>query len=391
MRIAVTHDLPSGGAKRMLREQVVRLAARGHIVEAFLPTTAEEGFLPLSEFASRVHSVDVPAPPDRERALRGIPGPGDAVAWIRFLRAQASAQRTLARMVDSRDFDVALAHPSQFTQAPACLRHLRTPSVYFCQEPLRAVHEPGLAAPAVRFLLRYTLGVEDRRNLRAADEVAVSSRYVAALVSDLYGRPARVVRPGIDVERFTPGKPAERRHLLSVGALHPLKGHDFLVQAVGRLPERLRLPLVIVADRGRSAYRSRLEDEAAVSGVDLRIRSRVSEEALVDLYREARVVLFAAHREPLGLVPLEAMACGRPVLAIPEGGVEETVEEESTGYTAPRDPGAFSVRLAEILEAGERAEAMGEAARGHVVREWGWTSSIDQLEALLETVAEEAR
>lgn len=390
MRIAVIHDLPSGGGKRVLVEQVRGLRERGHEMEAFVPATADETFLPLEELGVPVRTVEAGRPPDRERLLEGRASPVELLRWARYVAGLRAVQRSVARLADDAAPDVALVHPSQFTGAPLALSHLRTPAVYYCHEPLRAAWEPGIAPAPVRLLLRWTLGPREGRALRRTPAVAANSAYTARRLRELYGVEARVVHPGIDAHRFCPASPGDAPpgdYLLTVGALHPLKGLDFLVDVVGAVPDELRLPLTVVSDRGRERERRRIEARARERGVELDLRTRVGEEALVDLYRRARLVLYAPRREPLGLVPLEAMACGRPVLAVDEGGIPETVDDGRTGFLAPRDVGRFSARLRSLLESPGEAEAVTGPAREAVVGSWSWEGSLDALEALLAEAA----
>lgn len=388
MRIAVYHDLPSGGAKRALREQVRGLVALGHRVEAFVPSTAEEGFLPLREVAHAVHTLPVAPPPDRERMLTGDAPLADRLRWADFLfRRLRRSQREAARVIDAAGFDVVLAGASQFTQAPELLRWLRAPSLYYCQEPLRAAYEPQVAPPLTRFLIRHTLGRVDRAACRAATLVAVNSRFTAGNATAAYRRVVQVLYLGVDTGLFRP-LPVERAgYVLTVAALHPLKGIDFLVESLGRVPEARRPPLLVVSDRARHAEQARIGALAHERGVRVEFRFRVPEEELVRIYNRARLVVYAPHREPFGFVPLEAMACGRPVLGVREGGIPETVVEGETGFLAERDAERFGARVAELLADPERAEEVARRALERVGLRWSWEHSVRALAAALDETA----
>jgi len=383
MRIAVYHNLPSGGAKRALREQVAGLVARGHAVDVFVPAMAEEGFLPLADVATSVRTFAHPRPPDRERMLAGHASPADAVRWGFFLQSLRRLERRIAGEIDAGAYHVVLVHPSQFTQAPWALTALRTRSVYYCHEPLRAVWEPGIASYPVRLGLRATLGRVDRSAAKAASAVATNSHFTADAILRIYGRAAAVVYLGVDSERFTPaaGEPAD--YVLSVGALHPLKGMDFLVRALGRLPQGARPPLHIVSDRGREAERVHVKRLAAELGVSVTLAFRVSERELLQAYRGARLVLCAARREPFGLVALEAMACGRPVLAVRDGGFPETVVEGETGFLEDPDEARFAARIGALLQHRASTEAVAARAVAAVRLRWSWDRSVERLERLL--------
>jgi glycosyltransferase involved in cell wall biosynthesis len=388
MRIALFHDLPSGGAKRALHAQVAGLRARGHEVVAFLPATADESFLPLGDIVSATHIIPRRRPPpDRERVLAGTGSLLDPLRWLRFLASLPADEAAIAAAIDATKPDVVMVHPSQFTQAPCVLRALRTPSVYYCQEPLRAAYEPRVVAPHIRLGLRLTLARVDRRNARAATVVAVNSQFSRARIAQVYGIAPEVVPLGVDTTVFQPQPGALGGYILSVGALHPLKGHDTVIDTVAALPAAQRLPVLIISDRWRDAERARLEARAAAAGVALRIEVRVDEATLVARYAAANVVMYTPHNEPFGFVALEAMACGRPVLGVAEGGLLETIVHERTGYVEQRDPQKLAVRLAALLSDPVLADTLGANGAAHVRAQWGWDTAVTSLEQLLTRVA----
>ena len=112
--------------------------------------------------------------------------------------------------------------------------------------------------------------------------------------------------------------------------------------------------------------------------------SQVSEAELVAYYNRAMVVAFVPYLEPFGLVPLEAMACGTPVIGVREGGVRETVSDGQSGLLIDRDPRAFAAALGRILDDQAFAGRLGIQARAYVEQQWTWERSVDQLEHCFE-------
>jgi glycosyltransferase involved in cell wall biosynthesis len=380
LRIAVFHDLPSGGAKRSLRQQVSQLVARGHTVDVFVPSTADESFLPLGEVASRMEVFQRPPPPDREKALSSRLPLATGLRWLGYLKRVRESERSIARTIDAGGYDVVLVQANQYTQAPWVLRFLRTPTVYYCQEALRAAYEPRIAPTATRLLIRATLGGIDRRNARAATTLLVNSAFTRGRVGPVYHRDVEVNYLGVDPELFRPIGEEIGDFVLTVAALHPLKGIDFLIRAIGTIDGHNRPPLIVVSDRSRSAERARLEREALRLGVDLRFLFRVTESELVATYGRARLVAYTPYNEPFGFVPLEAMACGRPVLGVREGGIPETIVEGETGFLEVRDAAAFGSRIHDLLANRETAERVASHARTIVLERWSWERSVALLE-----------
>ncbi|MGW0534984.1 glycosyltransferase [Streptomyces sp. NPDC003032] len=202
---------------------------------------------------------------------------------------------------------------------------------------------------------------------------------------------ASVVPCGVDTELFTPRGPVaergtERHQVLQLGRLVPRKGAAVSIAALALLPET---ELVVVggppADRlGQDPEVRRLRALAREAGVADRVRftGGVPSTDVPALLRAADVVLCPADYEPFGIVPLEAMACGRPVVASAVGGQLDTVADPATGrLVPPRDPEALAAAVAELLADPATREACGEAGRRRTLRRFGWARVAAATEA----------
>jgi glycosyltransferase involved in cell wall biosynthesis len=401
MRIALYHNLPSGGAMRVVFEHCRLLTEAGHQVVVYQPDTADQGFLDVTPVVARVVRVPFYW---RERPVRsGLRRLPDALVGATSLLAGhlrlTALQARLAAEIDAARYDLLYVHHDRFETAPSLLRFARTPTVYYCQEPSRALFEAplteGRSRPAVppsgpqlwrqalpgkpfrRWLQGYRL-INERLNTGAATVVLANSHYSAESILRAHGRPARLCRLGVDVETFTPGG-ARGDYVLSVGAYHVTKGFRFLVRALGRVPAAERPRLVLCGDRGEGPEKAHLEQLAEAHGVTLEMRQRVSDEELCGLYRGARLFLYAPYLEPLGLAPLEAMACGTPVLGVQEAGVRETVVPGRGGRLVGRDERQFAAALREMLSDPAGLEEAGRQGREYVCREWTWARSLESL------------
>lgn len=182
----------------------------------------------------------------------------------------------------------------------------------------------GHSSRTVRFAaraLRPALQEWDRRSAKGVDHFVANSLHIAQKIAELYGRQAAVVHPPVELERFT-SLPLEGvgkgDYFLWLGALAPYKRADLAVEAF----RALGLPLWI-AGSGQEA--SRL---ARSLPPNVKMLGQVSDSELPALYRDARAFLFTGH-EDFGLTPLEAQACGRPVIAFGRGGALETVTSKT--------------------------------------------------------------
>jgi glycosyltransferase involved in cell wall biosynthesis len=161
----------------------------------------------------------------------------------------------------------------------------------------------------------------DVRTASRVDRFLANSANVAERIRRIYGREAEVVHPPVDVARFRADLPRED-YFLVLSALVPYKRVEIAVRAFGEL----RLPLVVA---GRGPERAHLE---RIAGPNIRFEGWLAEESVADLLGRARGLVFPGI-EDFGIVPLEAMASGCPVIALRAGGALETVVER--GGTLP--------------------------------------------------------
>jgi glycosyltransferase involved in cell wall biosynthesis len=352
MRVAVVHNLQAGGAHRRLAEQLKVLPdAPVEVCPASaLPITPDAVVVPLRVAAPRVARILRPP-------LRYL----DLIVLLR-------AWRQAARRVMALGADVVFANPCQYLQAPAALLWTSLPTLYFCDEPRRVDYETAAAATRSRrtsTLYAPLYGTQrrlDRRATRAATQLVTNSRYTMRLIERSYGRHADVVPLGVP-DSFRPAAALPLRgHVLSVGALIPAKGHGLVVHACAMGRERRRV--VVVAPRDDANEEKRLRRLAASLGIDLDIRTQISDDALRTLYQTAHATMYLAEGEPLGLASLEAQACGCPVIVADEGGLPETVVPGRTGFVVTRDPHAAG-RALDALDDQTVRQAMARAAAAH--------------------------
>ncbi len=364
--LSVFHMLPSGGGAGLAARNLQLLAGRFsitvHGVEGGLRLPAPPG----------VVTREYPFPEGRRLAgFRRLFAP-----WVLQgrLRAFREVCRSAAREMNSGGGRV-LVHNSMVIAAPPVLDYLEGPSLYFCYEYPRHLYEKEgvnrtgsrlgdlLLAPLERAERR-----EDLYSAGRADRVATFSPYMAGRILEIYGIRAAMLFPGVDFSFFAPEPGwSAGEHLLSVGALWPFKGHDLALRAVALLPRATRPPVVIAADREFPGHGRRLARLAASLGVDLTIRMNVSDEELLALYRNALAVLCFQKNEPYGLVPLEAMACGRPVIARNSGGLADNVVHGENGLLVEDGSEVSAAEaVARIVSDRELAKALGARGRDFV-------------------------
>ncbi len=216
-----------------------------------------------------------------------------------------------------------------------------TPHLCYCFTPMRYAwslyheyfgHNPfkkAILQPVFEYLRRW-----DRAASTRVDRFVAISKTVADRIQQFYGRPSSIVYPGVDISFYTPSAESEpvRDEYLIVSALVPYKNLHVATEAFNRLQK----PLTII---GTGTERARLEHGA---GPTIRFLGRRSDEEVREAYRSCKAFVFPGI-EDFGLTPVEAMACGRPVIALGIGGATETVTAGQTGlFFADPTPDALA-------------------------------------------------
>ena len=245
----------------------------------------------------------------------------------------------------------------------------------------------------------------ERKVLEIADRVVAATPAELAQLQFLYQADTRrvvIVPPGVDTGRFYPipadearefiGVPLCGRMILFVGRIEPLKGLEVLFQAISMIRKRGDLIdesfcLTIIggepdaSSETMSAEMARLQSLRDQSGLQdlITFLGKRDQETLPYYYSAAEVVVVPSFYESFGMVALEAMACGTPVVASQVGGLAFLIQDGVTGYTVPvEDPQALSDRLVTLLQDGQIRQQMGQRA-AEVARKYAWENIAEQL------------
>ena len=207
---------------------------------------------------------------------------------------------------------------------------------------------------------------------------------------------------GVDLGFFGPTGPVAprtRRHrILSVGRLVPRKGVDLVIRALPYLKGAGfdDVELLIVGGGGDTSAMNddpeirRLLGLAAELGVadHVTLQGQVSRSEMPSIFRSADAVVCAPWYEPFGIVPLEAMACGVPVVAAAVGGLRDTVVDHATGlHVPPRDPEAIGSALALLLENPDLRASLGRAGERRARTRYSWERVAAETEKAYQLAA----
>jgi glycosyltransferase involved in cell wall biosynthesis len=363
MKIAVFHNLPSGGAKRALYNNVCFLA-KDHEVDVFVPSIANEDYLSLKDIANSLNTFNV-----KNTAI------GYFVSALKYFPSKVSltdlekTQKHIAEVISKADYDVVVCEQDQYTTAPFFLKYIKIPHVYYCQQPsiFRKEISRNLYKNAgfktrndlESFRIRFNgprMINNDKKITSFSKYTVVNSYFSHESILRSYGINSFVSYLGVDTDLFKPIKVPKENFILSVGQCIPEKGFEFILKSLNKIDEKIRPELIIVSNQRNNRWQDYLEKLASQLKVKMRMLFLVSDDELVSLYNKAKLVVYSPYLEPFGLVPLEAMSCGTPVVGVKEGGIRESVIHDYTGILSERDEASFSKGITKLLLDNEKSE-----------------------------------
>lgn len=397
--LATLGGVDSGGQNVYVAQVARHLGALGYHVDVF--TRRDSAALPeIVEMRPGVRVVHVPAGPAatvRKEAL--LPMMEEFTAW------------TTSFMAANGGYD--LVHANFFMSGLVAMRLKRSLGIPF----VVTFHALG----RVRRLHQGDADHFPPERLTIEDDVIAEADGIIAEcpqdrndLSTLYcAEPARVtiVPCGFDRKEFWPISRALARRalglapgekvLLNIGRVVPRKGLDNLVRGLGRLTHQWGIPGRLIVVGGNSDLPcpvltpeiGRLQALARDEGVagQVTFTGRRSREFLKFYYSAADLFLTTPWYEPFGITPLEAMACGTPVIGAEVGGIKFSVVHGMTGcLVPPNDPDALASRIAELYREPERLKALGRNALRRVNAHFTWSSVTRSIAGYYEHVMTQA-
>ena len=235
--------------------------------------------------------------------------------------------------------------------------------------------------------------VGEVRVIRTANAIVAFSRHESEAMVRFYDAPVdriKVIPCGVDVDLFRPVDRSEAKQklgfgedgvVLFVGRLDPLKGVDILLRAVAQLERADTTRTVIVGGDQADAEMARLRALCSELGIAERVSflGRMAQQELPLYYSAADVSVIPSYYESFGLVALESMACGTPVIASRVGGLPTIVKDGLNGYLIPwRCPEPFADGLDVLLGNAAIRQAMSDASR-QTAESMSWAAVVDKL------------
>ncbi|MEM3396138.1 MAG: glycosyltransferase [Thermoplasmata archaeon] len=263
----------------------------------------------------------------------------------------------------------------------AALHH--HPNIFYCHTPVRYFYDSKERflknfSPFVGSILRTAIWVQsryDKFTVRHVDKIVANSRNVQQRIRKYYGRNSVIVHPPVDTKKY--GFKSIGDYWLSVNRITPDKRIELQCEIFRKLKNE-KLVVVGKIERQAKDYFASLQPPENV-----RFVGECNEADLIKLYANCRGLITTAIDEDFGMTPLEAMASGKVVLAVNEGGYRETVIDGVTGWLLPPQPDAFARKIQELEEKKlfEMREACITQAKRFDVKVF-----VEKMKALIEQV-----
>lgn len=387
MKIALYYNLPAGGAKRYIFEMVKRLSEK-HTIDVYTLSSSDRKFCDLDTYSKNIFVYD-------HSNYELLKFPFSRLNWIIQLLNVIKMENTLKKIaskITNGKYDLVFMPTCLCTEIPLIIKYLEIPVIYSA----RSISHPNevfekrnkLSFQRIIFrkifpdlgqkLYNFILDGKKKDNINRADLVLTVSNYVKEHLEINYKISAKVHYPGVDYEKFISMESVKKEHMvLSIGALRPNKAHDFVIKCVSLIDEKIRPCVGIAYNEGSEDEKEYLIKLAERENVKLRL---FRNQDVVEIYNKSKLVIFASFFEGLGLVALESMSCGTPVIGVKEGGIRESIIHEKTGLLLERDQQKFAEGIKYLLENEDVAKKYGEQGRKYVAGNWSWKKSAEEME-----------
>lgn len=297
----------------------------------------------------------------------------DSFGFLHYLIKQYLLSRHI-----NQQYSMAIVHHGRFIHAPTILRFLKIPTIYYCHEPPRALYEKELSIPKGLSLVKkfYEMKIRQIRkqldylNVQKATLVVTNSAFTAQNIKKTYKRDAFVVGVGINTKTFKKERLQKKEQIISVGNAQPQKNYTLAIKAISLLPASHRPRYIIVGNQHTD--KDKLLNLARINNVKLTFKTNISTQELVRLYNASKIALASAINEPLGIFPLEAMACGLPVIALNQGGFAQTILNNKTGLLVNNSPESFSKAIFRLLVDDQLSKRLSTSAIHHIKKNYSW-------------------
>lgn len=321
MKIAFFYYLDEGGALKVANDQIKYLA-KNHTINLYkiIDVNEDKNMKNLNNFLNNTFTYTfkyykISILP--KRILR------DLSVFIKLNKIQ----KKIASQIDEGKYDLVIVHPDKHTQSPFILKYLKTKNIYYAHEWLRVIYEKqfifkenvSMIKKIYEKLIRIIIKNIDMQNINSADKIITNSIFTSKNLVKAYKLKSETCYPGVNTKKFINKKFYKRSDIIFIGDKNESEGYNLLKTIVNQLNQKYKIDII---SRKRNNY-------------------SISEAELINKLNQSKICLCLSRMEPFGLIPLESMSCGCPVIAINEGGYKESIINNKTGFLV--NPGVKNI------------------------------------------------
>ena len=405
MKIAVWHNLHSGGGSRALQYHIHGLISAGHEVEIWADAPDANGFMKLPD-GVKLHQVPLRYDEKQPSFTEKL----SSLFFEKDLNITSMEQhcQQCANEINQGGFDVLFANSCHYYGVPFIAKYIEIPKILYLGEPNRYLYEampeqvweaPDKVLSKLKtkfwvYLFSNTWRTnklrvyvrEERKNFQAFDKVLVNSYFSMESCKRAYGLPSEVCYLGVDNELFKPVNVSfTKPYVVGLGGFYAHKNPELAIRSVGKIMEN-RPKLLWIGNMVDDEYWDGMLELARSLDVVLEVKKMVTDNQLVELLNGAICMIYSSNLEPFGFAPLEANACGTPVIAVAEGGVRETIIHGKNGFLSDSKPEEIAKYIHQLIDNQELKKEISKFSIDNVRQNWTLAQCSERINLAIESV-----
>lgn len=405
MKIAVWHNLHSGGGSRALQYHIHGLISARHEVEIWADAPDANGFMKLPD-GVKLHQVPLRYDEKQPSFTEKL----SSLFFEKDLNITSMEQhcQQCANEINQGGFDVLFANSCHYYGVPFIAKYIEIPKILYLGEPNRYLYEampeqvweaPDKVLSKLKtkfwvYLFSNTWRTnklrvyvrEERKNFQAFDKVLVNSYFSMESCKRAYGLPSEVCYLGVDNELFKPVNVSfTKPYVVGLGGFYAHKNPELAIRSVGKIMEN-RPKLLWIGNMVDDEYWDGMLELARSLDVVLEVKKMVTDNQLVELLNGAICMIYSSNLEPFGFAPLEANACGTPVIAVAEGGVRETIIHGKNGFLSDSKPEEIAKYIHQLIDNQELKKEISKFSIDNVRQNWTLAQCSERINLAIESV-----
>jgi glycosyltransferase involved in cell wall biosynthesis len=403
MKIAIWHNLPSGGGKRALYNHIKALKENGHSIEAWTTDFASSDYLPLSEIITE-HRKPI------SKNLIEINKTNSPIRrTIKTINLLKNHCRVCVEEIEREGFDLIFANSCGLTYMPYIGLFAKLPVVTYLGEPNRFLFEASesgniWAMPAFNFTPRginrfrkdimttYSRRIKVGEEIKAAkscSRILVNSLYSRESIKKAYGINSSVCYLGVDEKMFYIDKDIQKRpFVVGMGSIGKGKNVDIAIHVIAKIPIEQRPQLKWISNGFAPEYFNEITALAKEFKVEFMPLIDINDKKLREVLSQAALMIYISNLEPFGLAPIEANMCGTSVVGVAEGGIRESIKNGINGFLVNGyQLDEMANLILPFLTDINYAKQMGLQAREHALKYWNWKQMAENIENELKSIS----